>query len=145
MDGRRLGFLAGEAFFRFWEGLVVFRDRDSFAALSFQFSAFVADFGGPALEGHGFGRRKRLGDPDEGFGVGGFDFPLFPIGCDHSYWGTICPRVGIQLGIAFSEFFDANRAGLRKEVLAHRFAGAAGRLLEPGQPETGGGLDGLVE
>jgi len=32
---------------------------------------------------------------------------LFPIAHDHSYWGTICPPVGIQIGIALAELFDA--------------------------------------
>ena len=47
-----------------------------------------------------------MDDSEKGLCIGRFDFTLLPIGGDHFNWGTVCPPVGTQLGIALSEFFD---------------------------------------
>ncbi len=68
--------------------------------------AFVADFGEPELEGFCLGGRDGLDDAEKGFGVGGFDLPAFAVRGSHFNWGTICPPVGIQPGIALAELLD---------------------------------------
>ena len=47
-----------------------------------------------------------LDEAEKRLGIGRFDFALFAIGGGHFNWGTICPPVGIQLGIPLSELLD---------------------------------------
>jgi hypothetical protein len=68
--------------------------------------ALVADFGKPELGGFCLGRRDGLDDAEKGFGIGGFDLPAFAVGGCHFKWGTICPPIGIQSGIALAELLN---------------------------------------